>query len=61
MTAYLAVGISSFLAGVAVAWLLTRRNSSNSRKQFNTTNLNRFNFDKQKQYEKEGRKFPFSY
>lgn len=31
------------------------------RNRVNRQKLNRFNFDKQKHYEKEGRKFPFSY
>ena len=52
------IGILSFLAGVFVVLLLLRRGSRPKR---NTSGLNRFNFDKQKKYEKDGRKYPFSY
>ncbi|MBG0788898.1 MAG: hypothetical protein H0S80_00195 [Desulfovibrionaceae bacterium] len=51
------VGLVSFLAGVLVVLFLQRdRRGRSTRKS-----LNRFNFDKQKKYEKDGRKYPFSY
>ena len=52
------IGVVSFLAGIIVVLLILRRGSSPKRYP---SSLNRFNFDKQKKYEKDGRKYPFSY
>lgn len=51
------VGILSFFAGVLFVLFLQR----DRRKGPSKTHLARFNFDKQKKYEKDGRKYPFSY
>jgi len=65
MTTYIFVGLSAFAAGVVagVILLLVVVNNGDgfSRRNRPKASLNRFNFDKQKKYEKEGRKFPFSY
>jgi len=58
MTTYILVGILTFLVGMLVTLLLCRR-GGRSRRSGET--LSRFNFDKQKKYEKDGRKYPFSY
>jgi ATP-dependent Zn protease len=52
------IGVLSFLAGIIVVLLFLRRSS---RPKPTNAGLNRFNFDKQKKYEKDGRKYPFSY
>ena len=57
MTFDIAIGIGSFVAGVLIVLVFLRKRRTNQTR----INLNRFNFDKNKKYEKEGRKFPFSY
>ena len=66
MLIYISIGVLAFLAGVVfggVVLILFLRGSGGPalRSRRKSTPLNRFNFDKQKKYEKEGRKFPFSY
>ena len=57
MVTNIIVGLLSFLAGMLVVLFLQR----DKKKSLDRKNLNRFNFDKQKKYEKDGRKYPFSY
>ena len=57
MVTNIIVGLLSFLAGILVVLFLQR----DKKKSLDRKNLNRFNFDKQKKYEKDGRKYPFSY
>jgi len=57
MVTNIIVGFLSFIAGVLVVLFLQR----DKRRSLTKRNLNRFNFDKQKKYEKDGRKYPFSY
>ncbi len=57
MVTNIIVGLCSFLAGILLVLFLQRdKKNSSARKS-----LNRFNFDKQKKYEKDGTKYPFSY
>jgi len=58
MLTYVLVGIAAFVAGV-LAVILCR--GGRPRSNLSGQSLNAFNFDKQKKYEKDGRKFPFSY
>ncbi|MEF2232083.1 MAG: hypothetical protein V3571_14215 [Pseudodesulfovibrio sp.] len=58
MITYILVGILAFLVGMLITLLVCRRGRRPKRMG---ENLNRFNFDKQKKYEKDGRKYPFSY
>ncbi len=51
------IGVFSFLAGIAVVLFCRQGKKPNLAKK----NLSRFNFDVQKKYEKDGRKYPFSY
>ncbi len=57
MVVNIAIGVGSFVAGILLVLFLRRPKKVNYTKQ----NLNRFNFDKSKKYEKDGRKYPFSY
>ena len=57
MVTNILVGLLSFMAGMLVVLFLQR----DKRRSLTKKNLNRFNFDKQKKYEKDGRKYPFSY
>ncbi|WP_316897898.1 hypothetical protein [Pseudodesulfovibrio indicus] len=57
MVTYIIIGSLSFLAGVIAVLLVCRRR----RKDSDRISLDGFNFDKQKNYEKDGRKYPFSY
>ncbi|EGB16035.1 transmembrane spermine/spermidine synthase family protein [Pseudodesulfovibrio mercurii] len=57
MVTYIAIASLSFLAGVIAVLLACRRR----RKDSGSISLDGFNFDKQKKYEKDGRKYPFSY
>ena len=58
MTTYILVGILAFLVGMLITLLICRRGKRPVR---GGESLARFNFDKQKKYEKDGRKYPFSY
>lgn len=57
MVTHIIIGSLSFLAGAIAVLLLCRRR----RKDSDRISLDGFNFDKQKKYEKDGRKYPFSY
>lgn len=62
MIIYIVVGLCAFLAGILFGLFIARgRTPASRQKKLSRRNLNRFNFDKQKRYEKEGRKYPFSY
>lgn len=67
MITYVSVGVGAFVAGGIVGCVLLvlilrgKRSIFPQRTRRTRKNLNRFNFDKQKRYEKEGRKYPFSY
>ena len=57
MVTNIIVGLLSFAAGALTVLFLQRDKTNRSAR----SSLNRFNFDKQKTYEKDGRKYPFSY
>jgi len=58
MLIYVLVGIAAFAAGALTVILCL---GGRPRSGLSGQSLNSFNFDKQKKYEKDGRKFPFSY
>ncbi|MDD3311697.1 hypothetical protein [Pseudodesulfovibrio sp.] len=58
MLTYVLVGIGAFAAGALTVILCQ---GGRPRSNMSGHSLNSFNFDKQKKYEKDGRKFPFSY
>ncbi|WP_419785628.1 hypothetical protein [Pseudodesulfovibrio sp.] len=56
MSTYILAGIGLVAIAACAVLILTRRRPKRNRLPLDT-----FNFDKQKKYEKDGRKFPFSY
>jgi hypothetical protein len=56
MQTYIYVGLAVAVAGLGLVLYLFRRKSGRPKRE-----LESFNFDKSKSYEKDGRKYPFSY
>ncbi|MUM76462.1 hypothetical protein GKC30_02305 [Pseudodesulfovibrio sp. F-1] len=56
MQTYIYVGLALAVAGLILGLFLFRKKAARPKRE-----LESFNFDKSKSYEKDGRKYPFSY